>query len=97
MVDESSSPAQVKPTVDYTALGHASKFVEAGARRIESNTFGPGSLEDVAFQNPDGSIALIVVNSGDGAAPFNIAWHGKFAQYKLESGHAATFVWKAGS
>ena len=34
VVDESSSPAQVKTTVDYTALGHASKFVQPGARRL---------------------------------------------------------------
>jgi len=93
VVDESSSPAQVKTTADYTALGHASKFVQPGAKRIESNTFGAGSIEDVAFQNPDGSIALIVVNSGEGTATFNIAWHGQFAQYKLGGGQAATFVW----
>ena len=93
VVDESSSPAQVKTTTDYTALGHASKFVQPGAKRIESNTFGAGSIEDVAFQNADGSIALIVVNSGEGTATFNIAWHGQFAQYKLGGGQAATFVW----
>jgi glucosylceramidase len=92
-VDESSSPAQVKTTADYTALGHASKFVESGARRIDSNTFGQGSLEDVAFQNPDGSIVLLVLNSGDGTAQFNIGWRGQFAAYKLASGAAATFVW----
>jgi len=92
-VDESTSPAQVKPTVDYTALGHASKFVQPGARRIESNTFGPGSLEDVAFQNPDGSVVLLVLNSSEAAMPLNIGWHGQFAQYKLGSGNAVTFVW----
>jgi glucosylceramidase len=94
IVDESSSPAQVRTTVDYTALGHASKFVQPGARRIESNTFGPGSLEDVAFQNPDGSIVLLVLNSGDGAMPFNVGWRGQFAQYKLGGGEAVTLVWK---
>lgn len=92
-MDESALPAQVKPTVEYTALGHASKFVQPGAKRIESNTFGPGSIESVAFQNPDGSIALIVLNSGDSAAPFNIAWRGEFLQYRLRGGEAATFVW----
>ena len=94
VVDESSSPAQVKTTVDYTALGHASKFVQTGARRIESNTFGQGSLDDVAFQNPDGSIVLLVLNSSDGAMQFNVGWHGQFAQYKLGGGEAATFIWK---
>jgi glucosylceramidase len=94
IVDESSSPAQVKTTVDYTALGHASKFVQPGARRIDSNTFGQGSLEDVAFQNSDGSIALLVLNSSDGAMQFNIGWRGQFARYKLGGGDAVTFVWK---
>jgi len=93
VVDESSSPAQVKTTADYTALGHASKFVRSGARRIDSNTFGQGSMEDVAFQNPDGSIVLLVLNSSEGTAQFNIGWRGQFATYKLASGTAATFVW----
>src|SRR5262245_36139104 len=95
IVDESNSPAQVKPTVDYTALGHASKFVQPGARRIESNTFGQGSLEDVAFQNPDGSIVLLVLNSSDGSMQFNVGWRGQFVQYKLGGGEVVTFAWKA--
>jgi glucosylceramidase len=93
MVDESSSPAQVKTTVDYTALGHASKFVQPGAHRIESNSFGQGSLEDVAFENPDGSIVLLVLNSSDGPMEFNVGWRGRFAQYKLGGGEAVTLVW----
>ena len=83
----------MKTTADYTALGHASKFVQPGARRIESNTFGQGNLQDVAFQNSDGSIVLLVLNSGEGTTEFNIGWRGQFAQYKLGSGAAATFVW----
>lgn len=94
VVDESSSPARVKTTVDYTALGHASKFVQPGARRIESNTFGQGSLENVAFQNPDGSIVLLVLNSSDSTMQFNVGWRGQFAQYKLAGGDVVTFVWK---
>jgi O-glycosyl hydrolase len=50
------SPARVTPTVDFTALARASKFVAPGAYRIESNTFEQGNLEDVVFRNPDGSI-----------------------------------------
>jgi glucosylceramidase len=86
------TPTQVLPTVDYTALGHVSKFVRPGAVRVESNTFGQGSLEDVAFRNPDGSLVLIVLNSG-GPVTFNIAWNGKFAQYFLRRQSVATFLW----
>jgi len=35
-------------------LSHAAKFVVPGAYRIDSNSFGPGVIEDVAFLNPDG-------------------------------------------
>lgn len=92
--NDSTEPAQVTPTVDFTALGHASKFVAPGAHRIESNSFGQGSLEDVAFVNPDGSMVLLVLNSGSAEVAFNVGWHGKFASYKLAGGAAATFRWK---
>lgn len=94
-VNDSTQPSQVTPTVDYTALAHASKYVVPGAYRVESNEFGQGSLEDVAFLNPDGSLALLVLNSGNAAETFNIAWAGKFASYKLASGAVATFLWNA--
>ena len=94
-VNHALSSAQVVPTVDYTALGHVSKFVKPGAHRIASNTFDQGVLEDVAFQNPDGSIVLLVLNSSGGATSFNIAWQGEFASYKLPAGGVATFVWQA--
>jgi glucosylceramidase len=93
-VNDAASPAQVVPTVDFTALAHASKFVAPGAQRIESNSFEQGSLEDVAFRNPDGSIVLVVLNGSGGALRFNIGWKGKFASYKLESAAVATFRWR---
>jgi len=94
-VNDSASPAQVTPTVDFTALAHVSKFVKPGARRIESNSFDQGSLEDVAFQNPDGSIILLVLNSSGGSVSFNIAYEGKYASYKMPGGAVATFTWPA--
>jgi glucosylceramidase len=87
--------AQVIPTVDFTALGHASKFVRPGAVRIESNTFGSGSLEDVAFRNPDGSIVLLVLNGSNRPMKFNIGWRERYAHYTLAEGSVATFVWEA--
>lgn len=93
-VNHATSPAQVTPTVDFTALAHISKFVRPGARRIKSDSFDQGSLEDVAFQNPDGSIVLLVLNSSGAPVPFNIAWKGEFASYKLPAGGVATFVWQ---
>jgi glucosylceramidase len=92
-VNDSVSPSQVTETVDFSALAHASKFVKPGAYRIDSNSLGQGSLEDVAFRNPDGSIVLLVLNSGGAPSTFNIGWNGKFASYKLGAGAVATFQW----
>jgi glucosylceramidase len=96
-VNDATTPAQVVQTVDYTALGHASKFVVSGAQRVESNTFEQGSLEDVAFRNPDGSIVLLVLNGGPGPVTFNIEWRGKYVVVKLESAALATFRWSGTS
>jgi glucosylceramidase len=92
-IHDNGSSVEVEPTVDYTALAHVSKFVQPGAHRVESNTFGESSLEDVAFQNPDGSIVLLVLNSAGKPIKFNIAWAGKYAVYTLNGNSAATFTW----
>jgi glucosylceramidase len=92
-VNDSASPAQVIETVDFTALGHASKFVQPGAYRVESNSFGQGSVEDVAFQNPDGSIVLLVLNGGGSIMKFDISWRGTYASATLGPGVVATFRW----
>src|SRR5215472_15123014 len=91
-VNHASQPSQIVPTVDYTALAHASKFVAPGAYRVESNTFD-GSLEDVAFRNSDGSLVLLVLNTSGSRAHFNIGWAGKYAAYELPGGAVATFRW----
>jgi glucosylceramidase len=80
-------------TVDYVAEAHVSKFVVPGAYRIESNTFEQGSLEDVAFRNPDGSIVLLVLNGSNQPTPFNVEWQGQYFSSSLQGGSAATFVW----
>ncbi|CAL9371396.1 hypothetical protein SUDANB1_00871 [Streptomyces sp. enrichment culture] len=82
-----------KPTADYWGLAQASKFVQPGARRVASNTFGKGNVEDVAFTNPDGSTALVTHNSADTARTFNVGWGDRHLTYTLAAGAAATFTW----
>jgi O-glycosyl hydrolase len=84
---------QVSYNVDYHALAHASRFVRPGARRIYSNTFGEGSIENVAFQNPDGSKVLIAHNSGKAAKTFSVADGTHSFDYTLNPGDAVTFTY----
>jgi len=92
-IDTGTSPATVTFNVEYYSLGHLAKFVVPGAHRIDSNTFGSGGIEDVAFQNPDGSIVLFVLNSSTAAGAFAVSWHNSFFNYTLPAQSVATFVW----
>ena len=53
-------------------------------------------MQDVAFRNPDGSIAVIAVNDNwDGSAPaqaFNVTLGGRTFSYSLPPGAVTTFV-----
>ena len=93
-IDDSISPPNVTLNVEYYILGHLGKFVLPGAHRIDSNTFGAGSIEDVAFQNPDGSIVLLVLNSASNAGTFTVSSKGRSFNYTLPAGALATFSWK---
>jgi len=92
-VDASVSPAQITPNVEYYVLGHLGKFVQAGAYRIDSNTYGSGSLEDVAFSNPDGSIVLLVLNAASGSTTFAVTANGNSFTDTLPAGAVATYEW----
>ena len=77
---------------EYYALAHASRFVRPGARRIES-TVVP-RLDNVAFQNEDGSRALIVLNADTAARDFTVREGARAFSYALPPGAVVTFRWR---
>lgn len=94
-VDTSKTPATVTRTVDYYAVGQASRFVLPSAVRIASDDFGGQSLESAAFQNPDGSIALLVLNNENRTVNFNLGWHDKLSPASIPAGSFVTYTWRA--
>jgi O-glycosyl hydrolase/aryl-phospho-beta-D-glucosidase BglC (GH1 family) len=95
-INTSVSPATVTPTTSYYLFGMANGVVP-GAYRIESNSaaIAAGGIEDVAFQNPNGSITLIVYNDATSASTFDINWAPTNTNlvYTLPAASAATFYW----
>ncbi|MFC9251866.1 discoidin domain-containing protein [Amycolatopsis thailandensis] len=87
----------VTTDAEYFTIGHLSKFVRPGARRIASTSFGTtgwnGQVMDVAFRNPDGSTALIVHNQNDAPRTFAVAVGERSFEYTLPGGALATFTW----
>lgn len=55
----------------YYYFGHIARYVQPGAVRIGSSVRGCG-LECAAFQNPDGRLAVIVLNRSDSACRFDL-------------------------
>jgi glucosylceramidase len=55
----------------YYYIGHFSKFVKPGARRIAVSS-NRSSLQTTAFVNKDGSIVVIVMNSTDQPVPYHL-------------------------
>jgi glucosylceramidase len=93
MIDDTVSPAAVTFNFDYYTLGHISKFVQPGAFRIGATTFGSGSIEDVAFINPDGSRAVVVFNGDAASHSVKVRRGTSSFTYSLAAGAAATFTW----
>ena len=83
----------VTKNVDYYALGQLSKFVLPGAVHLGSTSLADGSIEDVAFRNPDGSTVLVAHNTRATARTFQVLWGDSAFSYTLGAGAAATFRW----
>lgn len=92
-IDTSTTPATITRNVEYYALGQLARFAVPGAQRIDSNSFGSGGIEDVAFQNPDGSIVLLVLNPTLMSQNLSVAWHQTRFDYSLPAQTVATFEW----
>ena len=92
IVTVNSNTGDITYDIEYYTLGQYSKFVLPGAVRIySSNT---PNLASVAFQNPDGSIALVVYNNTTTAQSFQVQWGATQAfSYTMPALAAATFTW----
>ncbi|MFF0204313.1 RICIN domain-containing protein [Streptomyces sp. NPDC005017] len=86
----------VTRNAEYYVLGHVTKFIKPGATRVGSTSQGAGGVQNVTFQNPDGSFAAYVVNTASGAQRFSLTEGGRTLAYTLPAGAVATVVWTGG-
>ena len=102
-IDEQSRA--VSFSSEYYQLGQVSSFVQPGATRIDSPnfvTYGVNTsnietvtagLDDVAFQNPDGSLVLITYNNSSAPITFAVDSDGRYFTYTLPATAMTTFKW----
>ena len=78
-------------TNSYYYIGHFSKFVKPGAKRIAASS-SRMNLLTTAFQNPDGSIVAVVMNETEETLPFILIHDGKMVELESAPRSIATVV-----
>ena len=78
----------------YYYIGHFSKFIRPGAKRIVSSSTSD-QLLSTAFLNPDGRIAVVVLNLSGQAQPFSLWLGGKATRTSSPAHSIMTFVIQA--
>jgi len=82
---------EVKYTNSYYYIGHFSKFIKPGAKRIISSP-SRSQLLSTAFLNPDGSIVVIVMNKTEKETDYFLWVDGKAVPVKSLPHSIATLV-----
>ena len=68
-------------TNSYYYIGHFSKFIRPGAKRIASSP-SRSQLLSTAFVNPDGKVSVVVMNKSDKETPYFLWVDGNAAEVK---------------
>ncbi|MFD0794920.1 glycoside hydrolase family 30 beta sandwich domain-containing protein [Mucilaginibacter litoreus] len=82
---------QLLYTNSYYYIGHFSKFIQPGARRIAS-VASRDKLLSTAYLNPDGKIAVVVMNRTDEKIDYSIWIKGQAAKTVSEPHSIATLI-----
>ena len=75
----------------YYYIGHMSKYVKKGARRIGTSKW-TGDLDTVSFKNPDGSVVTVVLNMTNDEKNFAIRINEQVVEVKSEARSIATYI-----
>jgi len=78
-VHADTASGELTYTNSYFYIGHFSKFVRPGARRIASSP-SRSALLSTAFVNPDGTVAVVVMNRGDQQVDYHLWVDGSAAE-----------------
>jgi glucosylceramidase len=79
---------------EFQALAQTSHYVQPGAFRIESSDPQVPGLQNVAFENPDGSKVIVIRNSSDQAQTVSTQMNGcEMGSTSIPAGGAVTLKW----
>ncbi|OEH91538.1 glycoside hydrolase family 30 beta sandwich domain-containing protein [Bacillus solimangrovi] len=80
-------------TPEYNFIGQFSKFIQEGAKRIDSNYGSANTVTNVSFLNPDDSIVSVVINQTSTDQTFRILSQGKEILTTIPAKTVGTYIW----
>ena len=78
-------------TPTYYYIGHFSKLIKPGARRIANSRY-TDSIEVTSFSNPDNSIAIVLLNKNDHNKEYNLCINGTTIHDNLDSHAIVSYI-----
>ena len=85
------SNTDIIKNLTYYYIGHFSKFIKPGAKKIGFSKF-TSDIEMTAFRNKDYSIVVILLNQNDFNKEFTLNLNGQTYHDNLDSHAIVTFV-----
>jgi glucosylceramidase len=89
LVDTNARTVRYQSSFYY--IGHFSRYVRPGAHRIDTSAT-TDALQSIAFANPDGGVAAIVVNERDEARSFALAIDGEQRACRIPAHAIQTYL-----
>ncbi|MBR5152754.1 MAG: glucosylceramidase [Clostridia bacterium] len=91
MVDTQKGNYYVRDSYYY--IGHFSKFIQKGAKRIANSKWTP-DLDVAAFKNPDGEIVTVVLNASDEDKRFFFRMDGQQVETTVKAHSIRTYLFE---
>ncbi|SHL08758.1 RICIN domain-containing protein [Actinacidiphila paucisporea] len=95
LIQSPGSPDTYWALPEYYIIAQFSKFVARGATRVQTGNGSSGTVTNVAFLNPDGTLVTVVVNQTAAAQPFTLRAGGQQVSATLPAKTVGTYVWPA--
>lgn len=81
----------VQEKLSYTYIGHFSRYIKPGARRIASTKY-TDKLDIAAMKNTDNTIIVVLLNRSQGDLPVALRMEGQITEFTVPAGSILTGV-----
>ena len=89
MLDKKGKSYKKTPTFYY--ISHFAKYIKPNSKRIHVNKFSENICVS-AFQNPDKSVIIVLLNKTDKNVEYNLCYHQFVLHDNLDSHAIVTFI-----